>query len=65
MQSNCKHDDGFTCLRWKNPQDLPGAWFCNLNCGYYLNFDPFTFPHSIAYTVREVKKPGLKLIPSK
>jgi hypothetical protein len=46
---NCRHDNGFTLLRWRN-SEIPGMWVCNLNCGYFMNFDPFAYPHGVAYT---------------
>ena len=44
----CKHDNGFTALPWQG-QPTVGMFVCNLNCGYFINFDPFEYPNGIAY----------------
>lgn len=36
----CFHDQGFTFHAFKNQMPLPGAWFCAMDCGFHLNFDP-------------------------
>jgi hypothetical protein len=51
----CKHHSGFSLVS----QEGNGAWFCNLNCGYFLNFDPFEFPHGVSYKKFEDIKPKL------
>jgi len=39
-QAECKHDKGFVFVGY--------GWYCVNNCGYSLNFDPFTFPEGIS-----------------
>lgn len=54
--NECKHDEGFLLIHFQ--------WVCSYGCGYTLNFDPFTFPHGVAYVVKEDIKPGPRLVPS-
>lgn len=44
----CKHDNGFG---FHSGTRYPGIWLCNNLCGYFLNFNPDTFPKGIAYTL--------------
>lgn len=46
MQHECKHDDRF--LFSPNAQGHTDAgWVCSHYCGYFLPFDPATFPDGI------------------
>lgn len=51
----CKHDVGFHC------QDIGDtyAFVCNRRCGYYMAFDPGSYPNGVAFVMRQ----GLKELP--
>lgn len=50
----CKHEAGFTFHRGTK---YPGIWLCVHTCGFFLNFNPETFPNGVAYTL-EPKGPN-------
>lgn len=39
-EQECRHNAGFMVQRLPFNNILPGGWFCNHACGYYINFDP-------------------------
>lgn len=44
----CRHDSGFSNIPWTG-REAYGIFACNLNCGFFLNYDPGEYPNGIAY----------------
>ncbi len=52
MSCMCKHNDDFMMVHPQAFPDCPEAlkdypviWWCRLNCGFYMNFNPLNFAH--------------------
>lgn len=58
----CSHCNGFTFRSGLlvGVVDYPSVFWCNKDCGFYLNFDPAKFPNTVAFLsfdeIREKEK---------
>lgn len=61
-QAACSHCNGFTFRSGLivGVSTYPSVFWCNKDCGYFLNFDPNRFPDTVAFLsfdeIREKEK---------
>jgi hypothetical protein len=56
-EQKCRHSHGFA-LHNHPHEGYPAVYFCVWRCGYWLPFDPMTYPDGLAFTCEPVGKLG-------